>query len=38
LYTWWKITHLSKTKGAREHCTHATYYIQGYKLSSYLQA
>jgi hypothetical protein len=38
LYKWWKITLLSKTKGAREPCSHATGYIRDYKLSSYMLA
>jgi hypothetical protein len=36
LYKWLNITFISRTKGARELCSHAMCYIQGYKLSSYL--
>jgi hypothetical protein len=38
LYKWSDGTRLSKTKGAREPCSHAMGHIQGYKLSRYLLA
>jgi hypothetical protein len=38
LYKWSDGTRLTKTKCAREPCSHAAGRIQGYKLSSYLLA
>jgi hypothetical protein len=38
LYKWSDGTRLTKTKWAREPCSHVAGHIQGYKLSSYLLA